>query len=58
MECARCHGYLIKEWLFDLFGTAVSWKCVNCGDITDPVILEHRQNGPPRPTSPNPARVR
>ena len=45
--CNRCGGLLIGEGLFDLFddtGQMRRWarRCVQCGDIVDPLILKHR----------------
>ena len=45
--CQRCGGLLIREGLFDLFddtGQMRRWarRCVQCGDIVDPLILKHR----------------
>ena len=45
--CNRCGGLLIREGLFDLFddtGQMRRWarRCVQCGDIVDPLILKRR----------------
>ena len=45
--CTRCGGLLIREGLFDLFddtGHMRRWarRCVQCGDIVDPLILKRR----------------
>lgn len=45
--CTRCGGLLIREGLFDLFddtGQMRRWarRCVQCGDIVDPLILKRR----------------
>jgi len=45
MNCSRCHGFLVFEVLQDHVGTYVryeAWRCVNCGEICDPVIAQHR----------------
>ena len=46
--CTRCGGLLIREGLFDLFddtGQMRRWgrRCVQCGEIVDPLILKHRR---------------
>lgn len=46
-SCARCHGVLIPESLFDLFnncGQMRCWayRCIQCGDVVDSLILKHR----------------
>jgi hypothetical protein len=51
MACARCGGFLVIE---DWDGSVSSYReknirsmecvrCVNCGSIDDPVILENRR---------------
>ena len=45
--CNRCGGLLIREGLFDLFddtGQMRRWarRCVQCGNIVDPLILKRR----------------
>lgn len=45
--CTRCGGLLIREGLFDLFDDTGhmrrwAWRCVQCGDIVDSLILRHR----------------
>ena len=45
--CTRCGGLLIREGLFDLFGDTGhmrqwAWRCVQCGDIVDSLILKRR----------------
>ncbi len=47
LTCARCSGLLIREGLFDLFDDTGqmrrwAWRCVQCGDIVDSLILKHR----------------
>ena len=44
--CTRCAGLLIREWLFDLFDDAGqmrrwAWRCIQCGNIVDSLILKH-----------------
>ncbi|MCY4132968.1 MAG: hypothetical protein OXF39_10050 [Nitrospira sp.] len=45
--CARCSGLLIKEELFDPFDDTGlmhqwAWRCAQCGNIVDSLILKHR----------------
>lgn len=45
--CTRCAGLLIRESLLDLFDDTGhirrwAWRCVQCGDIVDALILRHR----------------
>ena len=41
MPCARCQGRCLREWL-DRQRTRWLWRCVNCGERTDRLILLHR----------------
>lgn len=50
MTCARCQGYLMQERFSDLLDDTgqvgfAGWRCVNCGDVFDRVVLEHRAGG-------------
>lgn len=52
--CPRCHGYMVpvdvdsservrlewREW--------PGWRCVNCGEWIDPMILANRRGAVPR----------
>jgi len=40
-HCSRCGGLLVTERLMDL----PAYRCVQCGEIVDPVILHNRQRG-------------
>lgn len=45
--CARCGGLMVSQFCIDLFnGTGdlevEPLRCVQCGDIVDPVILHNR----------------
>lgn len=47
-RCARCHGLMVIEQCFDLTGDAdhldcLARRCLQCGDIIDPVILRNRR---------------
>jgi RNase P subunit RPR2 len=46
-SCLRCGGFIVKELSADLLNSAgelecVTTRCVQCGDILDPVILRNR----------------
>ena len=46
MNCSRCQGFLVPERLYDFLNAVPHidvWRCTNCGDITDKVILTNRQ---------------
>ena len=47
LSCHRCKGLLAKEVCFDLEDeTGENWfwalRCLQCGDIVDPVIVQNR----------------
>ena len=47
MKCSRCHGLMVKEHFLDYDGTyghmwANGHRCMNCGNVHDPVIAQHR----------------
>jgi len=43
MRCLRCQGTLLKEWVFtENEGGALMVRCVNCGDLIDPVVISNR----------------
>ena len=41
-KCIRCHGLIGWERIQGTLGWLEIVRCVNCGDITDPVILSNR----------------
>lgn len=53
--CLRCGGLMVKEFSLDLMSSSserecATRRCVQCGDILDPVILRNRHI-PPGPTT-------
>lgn len=38
-HCSRCGGLMVTEQLIDL----PAHRCVQCGEVVDPVILQNRQ---------------
>jgi len=47
MRCLRCGGWMILDQFMDLRDDMgrlnwEGWRCVNCGEIVDPVVLCHR----------------
>lgn len=56
--CPRCSGLLVRERFEDFPGefAGLSFqgvRCVNCGEIMDPIILEQRTHRPNKPKAPN-----
>lgn len=48
MNCLRCAGLMVRDDLQDGTGLErfAAWRCVICGEIFDPVILENRSAAP------------
>ena len=49
MSCSRCQGLMVKEHFLDFDGTsghmwASGHRCMNCGNVHDPVIEQHRRS--------------
>ena len=48
MQCDRCHGFMVPHHVHDLLDTTSTdhvqtWRCVSCGEVVDPVIMENRR---------------
>lgn len=41
-RCPRCGGLMVAEWRQDLPGNTAQ-RCVQCGEVIDPVILQNRR---------------
>ena len=50
MECVRCQGFMVADCFVDLEASGetafTGWRCVVCGDISDPVIIANRHTRP------------
>jgi hypothetical protein len=40
-RCPRCSGFMVAEWCEDL-SDYTARRCVQCGEVIDPVILHNR----------------
>jgi len=40
-RCPRCSGLMVAEWCQDLSDYSAR-RCVQCGEVIDPVILQNR----------------
>ena len=40
-RCPRCSGLMVAEWCQDLSDHSAQ-RCVQCGEVVDPVILQNR----------------
>ncbi len=52
MECIRCHGFMAKERLYDLFendglvyvnGWRWAYRCGLCGHVSDWMVVQNRR---------------
>ena len=41
-HCSRCGGLMVAEWCEDLSDYAAQ-RCVQCGELIDPVIMQNRR---------------
>jgi hypothetical protein len=42
MRCHRCHGWMVMERYYGPGMPYWGLRCLSCGEILDPVILENR----------------
>jgi len=54
MCCRRCNGFMMRDSFLDLRDDTgrlnfEGWRCLNCGEVIDPVVLTHRTDVPARP---------
>ncbi|MDP3598516.1 MAG: hypothetical protein Q8S75_16145 [Nitrospirota bacterium] len=54
MCCHRCNGLMLRDSFVDLRDdtgrlTFEGWRCLNCGEVVDPVVLTHRIDAPAGP---------
>jgi uncharacterized Zn finger protein len=42
MKCPRCNGAMVLERFQDMLTLFYSWRCLNCGEIVDPVVSRNR----------------
>jgi hypothetical protein len=47
VECPKCQGLMVRERFSDSAVSFDAWKCVNCGAILDPVIIQNRRSNTP-----------
>lgn len=50
MKCPRCRGLMVQDRFMDLRDDTghmafLGWRCLNCGEVVDPVVLTHRIEG-------------
>lgn len=57
MRCQRCQGYMVRDQFMDILNVSgeldfKGWRCLNCGDIVDPVIVHHHLSVASTPVRP------
>ena len=45
MKCHRCGSVMVYERFYGPGENFSGWRCIQCGEILDEVILENRQAG-------------
>ena len=48
ITCQRCSGMMMRHEIYDWednYRQTPAWRCVNCGEVVDALILQHRPNG-------------
>ena len=51
MGCPRCHNLMVEETFVDRetspsVSSFTGWRCLICGEILDPIILQNRTHHP------------
>ena len=42
MKCCHCGRFMVYEKFFGPEGHFWGWRCLFCGEIVDPIIVENR----------------
>ena len=43
MNCNRCGSLMVYEKFYSFHEPYWGWRCINCGEILDEIILENRR---------------
>jgi hypothetical protein len=43
MKCHRCGSVMVYERFYGPYEYFLGWRCIQCGEIIDQVILENRK---------------
>ena len=43
IRCPRCNGAMVYERFQDMLDLFFAWRCLNCGEIVDPVVARNRE---------------
>lgn len=58
MNCPRCHGLMVYDRVYgpeEVTLELLIWRCLNCGETVDPLILQNRMK---QERGANPARTK
>ena len=48
MKCTRCNSAMNYQKFYNTQGYFWGWRCIFCGEVLDPVILENRKSRMPK----------
>ena len=47
MECPKCQGVMVVDYFLDMEASddlwMPGWRCLLCGNVIDPLIVDHQQ---------------
>lgn len=43
MQCLKCNGLMVTEWISGFFSEEFVWRCVNCGLMMDPTTIRNHR---------------
>ena len=46
VHCRRCGGLMVEDSCYSDAGYSIGNRCIQCGDVVDPVILKNRSDRP------------
>lgn len=63
MQCTRCSGLMVPDHFLDLADDSghtsfQAWRCILCGNVVDPLILNNRALQGAGPVADSPETVR
>jgi hypothetical protein len=42
MTCRKCRGLMVEEWRPEFSPGSITFRCINCGLVLDPLIEQNR----------------
>ncbi len=54
MQCLKCNGLMVTEWISSFFSEEFVWRCVNCGLMMDPTTIQNLRTAVSVHKLPNP----